>query len=170
MVANGSRTAQNCRITGNTIVAAHRHGIYQAKGSGTVITGNTILNHRIGATPAGSAYCAIVVSRSHGIVVSNNSVINSSDGVLEVSEDFGWPAYNVAVTGNVFRGAAGTTWWGSFVGIEPPTGNTGSSHVTFTGNTWYQNGTNFQAITLYEGKEITINANHFTMLGTTSYH
>jgi hypothetical protein len=100
-------SATNIRVYGNVIDNASRHGIYQGSGTNcnNVIETNQIINHRKTAFDA-TYKTAINCSRSTGVTIANNKVMNGYDGGLEVSHESSTALTggNVIVTGNSFSG------------------------------------------------------------------
>jgi hypothetical protein len=99
--------ATNIRVYGNVVDNASRHGIYQGSGTNcnNVIYGNQIVNHRASAFDA-TYKTAINCSRSSGVTIANNRVMNGYDGGLEVSHEnsTGLTGGDIIVTGNSFTG------------------------------------------------------------------
>lgn len=106
--------AENVTISGNLIERCGRHSIYQARTAKRVpgairIIANTIREHRKDTKTPGYPRCAISISRSSGVIVAHNQVIDGSGGGLEISADGGsndrpWPCDSIDVIGNQFFG------------------------------------------------------------------
>jgi hypothetical protein len=100
-------SATNIRVYGNVVDNASRHGIYQGSGTNcnNVIEANQIINHRSAVFDA-SYKTAINCSRSTGVTIANNKVMNGYDGGLEVSHEnsTALTGGDVIVTGNSFTG------------------------------------------------------------------
>ena len=99
--------ATNIRVYGNVVDNASRHGIYQGSGTNcnNVIEANQIVNHR--STVFDATYkTAISCSRSTGVTIANNKVMNGYDGGLEVSHEnaTALTGGDIIVTGNSFTG------------------------------------------------------------------
>lgn len=105
--------AELLTISGCLVERCGRHSIYQARTAkrtpGAIkIIGNTIRQHRPNPTQE-AMRTAIVVSRSCGVIVAHNQIIDGRGGGLEISavntgEDRPWPCDSVDVYGNQFFG------------------------------------------------------------------
>jgi len=164
--ASSSPTAAHVRITNNEISRAQRHAIYQGKGAGVVISGNTIRLHRTGQGVPGSALPAIVVSRSQDVVVSGNVIDSAQDGGISVESGATNPGRNVTITGNVISNGSGVAT-GIIIGSSDPATNGNTTDIVISGNTIYTTGVNNPHVYLYEGQRVSIVGNHSFMLGVT---
>jgi hypothetical protein len=99
--------ATNIRVYGNVVDNASRHGIYQGSGTNcnNVIEANQIVNHRSAVFDA-TYRTAISCTRSTGVTIANNKVMNGYDGGLEVSHEnaTALTGGDIIVTGNSFTG------------------------------------------------------------------
>lgn len=85
-LSNRSVLPSRIRVIGNTIVRAHRHAIYQARGSGVIITKNVILEHRRG-DEKGPVRSAVAIARSSDCVFSFNVIRGANGEAIGVDED-----------------------------------------------------------------------------------
>ena len=133
--SNGSGNPSNGRIIGNYISApSGRHDIYQARGRGVVISGNTSVNHR-NSIVGGVQRPAISVGRSQDIVVANNIIENPSDGAIDVfTDDAAFFARNITISGNVVRNPNG--FYALVIGTVSPAAAGDTSDVVVIGNTF----------------------------------
>lgn len=97
--------ASQIQVYDNIIDNASRHAIYQGAGvnCNNIITSNTILNHR--STVAAAVFrCAISCSRSTGVTITNNRIVDFYDGALEVAHETssGFDCSNILVSNNAF--------------------------------------------------------------------
>ena len=148
----------NVRILGNTIVDAGRHSIYQAKGRGVVVSGNTIRDHRLTgkAGQEGSLRPAIMLSRSYDVCCTGNVVVNSAGCAVGVDgTDGATESRNSTVTGNVFSGATDQCPI-MLVGQQSPATEGFPSHVVIADNVFERNDDDGSLIYLLDGKHIRI--------------
>lgn len=156
--------SQNVRIVNNTIVAAQRHSIYQAKGSGVVIANNTIRDHRLSVGDL-SLLSALVVSRSANVSVTGNVFLGSSDSSLSVGGVAGGTASrNITVTGNTFADSANAVPH-LVVGQQDPATEGFPTGVTISGNSFYSTSV-VEAIRIYSGKHVQISGNTIRNIST----
>jgi hypothetical protein len=164
--ANGSGNPSDLRIVNNLVSRAQRHGIYQAKGSGVVIAGNTVRLHRTGQSIGGSYFCALVCSRSTDCVIDNNIVDTPSDGGLEVSPVVGYASRGVVVSNNVMFGQVNPTPY-LLIGSSVPATDGFPEGLTFEGNWFYSNGINGNPVRIQAGKRMQFVNNHIYQLAVT---
>lgn len=168
--ANGSGDPSNLRIVNNTIARAHRHSIYQGKGRGVIISGNTILSNRDGDSGAAGPITAIAIARSSEIVVSGNVLDSCLDGSIGVEAGdiaSGYAnCFNVQVIGNTIKnplGANPVVHIGSTDAIEldatPATWDVKTEDITFAGNAIYQSSGTGVPLVIYQGKRIQVLGN-----------
>jgi hypothetical protein len=124
-------------ISGNRLERCGRHSIYQAKSPkgqpGQVsILNNKIFAHRGQIGDVGAIRCAIVVSRSNGVIVEGNQVEGGFGGALEISED-NWPCSTVLVRGNQFTGRKETVPY-IWIGKQEVPQGTPVENITLDGN------------------------------------
>ena len=135
--ACGADRPTGVRIIGNTVTDCDRHAIYQAKGRGVVIAGNTIRNHRSTAVRTrgeGSILPAINVGRSEGVVVTGNCVLDSAGGALYVGGTAGSAvSRDYTISGNVFQGSTDAVQLVT-IGQQDPAAEGSPDGVRFTGN------------------------------------
>lgn len=103
-VASSQTDRLDVEVTDNRITRTQRHAIYQARGSGVRIAGNTVGEHRQGVA-IGAIRPAIVVARSNDIEVVDNVVQAHADGGILVTAA-GVPTARIAVRGNTLVDAA----------------------------------------------------------------
>lgn len=106
--------AENVTISANLLERCGRHSIYQGRTAkrtpGAIkIIGNTIREHRKGTTTPNYPRCAISVTRSSGVLVAYNQVIDGYGGGLEIAADGEsterpWPCDSIDVRDNQFFG------------------------------------------------------------------
>lgn len=103
--------ATNVLISGNIIVACHRHSVYAARQQtssspehGVVITNNIIRDHRK-AISTGDVRPAIY-ARGYGVDISANTIIDYHDCAIgvQVGLDESAPAGNMKIRGNTLSG------------------------------------------------------------------
>jgi hypothetical protein len=164
--SNGNGTPSNLVIMGNRVDGAQRHSIYQARGSGVVITANRIYNHRNGVAD-GSVRPAINISRSQDIIVNGNTVRDFYDGAFYVDIDTGSPARNINVFGNEFnypKNAVSPIWIGYLTTISGVL----IEEVSFNNNHIIMDGFNVSPVSLNCGKRLNIKNNTVTILNNTT--
>ncbi len=150
------------RIVNNTISRAHRHSIYQGEGGGVVIEGNTIRLHRTGDAVAGSPLSAIVVARSHDVIVANNMIASAEDNGIDIASGTGLICYNVTVSGNVITNGSAVSGSlpGISIGTSNPAVNGGTIDITVIGNTIFTTGAVANPhIYIFEGTRLNIVGN-----------
>ncbi|HWB79978.1 MAG TPA: NosD domain-containing protein [Nannocystaceae bacterium] len=103
-VASSQSDPLDIEVTNNRITRTQRHAIYQARGQGVRIVGNTAGEHRQGVA-IGAIRPAIVVARSHDIAVVDNVVQSHADGGILVTAA-GVPTARIALLGNTLVDAA----------------------------------------------------------------
>jgi Right handed beta helix region len=165
--ANGSGNASQVKIIGNHIDSAHRHAIYQAKGSGVTIANNTIRLHRIGDTAAGSPRAAIECIRSTDVTISSNVIDSPNDAAIEAAPADGFPSRNITIVGNVISHATGV-WPEITLGSTGPALDGVGGDYTVEGNTIHDSGHNPPALGIQSGKRINIIGNFFYKLAVTN--
>jgi Pectate lyase superfamily protein len=159
--------AANVRIIGNTVVGAGRHAIYQAKGRGVVISGNTIERHRDTAR-TGDILSAINCARSVDVTITGNTVLSSAGGALYVGgPEGGLEAGDVTVAGNTFSGATDVVQLVT-IGQEDPTTEGVPDGVAFTGNRVQRTDGAGSCMSILNGRRVEVVGNLFRLTGTTA--
>lgn len=97
-VASAQSGWLDVEVIANRITRTQRHAIYQARGQGVRIVGNTIGEHREGVA-IGAIRPAIVVARSNDIEVVDNVLTAHADGGILVTAA-GVPTARIALRGN----------------------------------------------------------------------
>lgn len=108
-IAVDGERATHIRVIDNTIVRAHRHSIYQARGVGVVIARNTIRDHRRG-DEAGPYRSAIAIARSSDCTLSANVIENSvgeAIGIDQAEPERPTPTHDITIADNVILNTQG---------------------------------------------------------------
>jgi len=162
--SNGGRTPGAAIILGNTVVGAQRHSIYQSAGSGAMILGNHVVDHRSGVAD-GRLRAAIAVARSRDIFVAGNRLHRCADAALSVEPSESGAASSsgrVWVTGNVFLDNPGRDAWIGAEIVGPKTGRlekVAIEHNVFARPKDPINRT--ESIRIADGNLVTISDNYF---------
>lgn len=163
--SNGSGNASHVRIVNNIISRAQRHSIYQAKGSGVVIEGNTIRLHRTGQTLGGSPLSAIVCSRSTDVSIVGNTIDTYNDSAFEVSPAAGFNSRNVVFANNTLSNPVGAGTVDMIIGSSSPASDGFSEEILIANNSIYRSAIYPPSVVLYSGKRISLIGNNFYLVG-----
>ena len=165
--ANGSGNGSGVRIVNNIISRAHRHSIYQAKGSGAVISGNVSRLHRTGDALAGSPLSAIVCSRTTDTVIANNIVDTPNDSAIEISPDVGFASGGITYANNIAFGFVNTGGVTGLIGSSNPAAAGVTDGVRIVNNLFEVPAPSTALFTIYSGKRLQFLGNAFVYLGVT---
>jgi hypothetical protein len=168
--ANGSGNPSNGRIVDNFIEKAQRHSIYQARGSGVVISGNSIYNHR-DTVSDGSQRGALIVARSKDVAVDSNMVVDSYDGGIEVESGAGSECSNIVISNNVIRNTHNFS--AMTIGTDNPAVDGTCSDSVVSGNTIYHDNAvdaTFAGalVRIYTGHRLSFVGNQSSLIGAAS--
>lgn len=152
------------RIIGNTISRAHRISIYQARGSGVAIIGNTSKYHKIGEAVQGVG--AINIARSCHVVVSGNNLIGGADcGIAASTDSAGLIGYDIGIDNNTISDSVNTTGNDLVIGSTAPDVDGFMEQVSVTKNRIYRSVASTQAmLRINAGKRVLINGNQLYRL------
>ena len=151
----------------NEIDNAQRHSIYHAWGdnTGARIVSNHITNHRSSVANQ-TVTCAIVISRSSGVLLANNIIEGAYDCQLEISHVTvdNRNASDISIVNNQFLDRKNLVY-GVIVGEQSvPAGNS-TSHIIFDGNLFKSSYTNITG----NGDVIILNGTDITYRNNTHY-
>ncbi len=167
--ANASAVCSNGIIADNYIRGAQRHSIYQARGCGILIKGNTISLHRDGTGAPGSITAAIEVSRSRGVQVEGNVIYKPKDGAIDIYPDLASSMEKTSITviGNTIIDPIGATMAVNIGALTPVTEGV-LEGLIFSENQIYSSSIFIPLVTISSGKHLNFVNNSLYMLGTTS--
>lgn len=170
--AQAGAVSDGFKIIGNTIRGAQRHSIYHAMGTGSTISGNTILDHRA-TVGDGSLLTAIQIARSADVTVTGNTCSGGKDGCITIggigTGDGGTIGRNITVSGNVFTNPLDTTPM-VIIGQQSPVTEQFCEGFVFSNNVVYSALTT-TLMQIYTGKRGRIEGNLFeaaAVSGTTT--
>ncbi len=166
--SGSTASANNVRIVNNYIETAQRHSIYQANGSGVVISNNTIRLHRDGVSIGGNR-AAILVGRSSDVVVDGNTLDRPADGAITVSPGVTENSRNVVISNNVIFNPI--DFYAINIGGQDPANEGIVEYINIVGNSVFKDATtvgdNFAALIIHSGLRVHIVGNSFYILRST---
>ncbi len=157
-VASGQPDPIAAEIVGNTIRAAQRHAIYQARGTGAAIRNNRVLDHRV-AVANGALRPAIVIARAHDIEVVGNLVRGHADGGILVTTGTA-PTDDVTVVGNTLL-AARNAVPSIVVGSQDPSREGSPARVRIEANRVEHGDVRGEALRIYGADDLRVVDNVF---------
>lgn len=160
-------------VLNNTIVAAQRHSIYiSAPPVGSVagtpnpnafpVTGNVIINHRIGLAPDNKS--ALTIARTQNVVATDNFIFAPNDVAIGVLQDGAFDVWNITVSKNhiMLPTAGGTVI--ALGGQTAPTAPANQYDVNCEGNVVIIDGVNMNGIRIFGGNRVGVRNNNVTIL------
>jgi hypothetical protein len=166
--SNISANPTNARIVNNFIENASRHSIYVSSGSGVVISGNTIMDHRAD-TDGSLKRAAITIGRCRGTVVSGNSIVRPRSGAIAVfaDEDYDSETGAMVIDGNLIYNAFGFP--AISIGNPAPSTSGIVTELVISNNIVWNDvavmGTPYPILRIESGKRICVTGNSFAIVG-----
>jgi hypothetical protein len=109
VIEPGGATPTDIIIERNTFINNQRHALYLNQTRGVVVKGNTFYQHRNAYSGSATGRAALMISRLHGCVCSENLLIDCRDGAIAVDADSTNSVTDVQIIGNTIIGTVGTS-------------------------------------------------------------
>lgn len=102
-------TPTNIKVVGNTFINLRRHSLYLNQTRNTVVTNNVFYRHRYEYSGVSTGRATVALSRLHGCLFANNSLVDCADAGIVVDADSTNSCTDVQVISNQIIGMIGTS-------------------------------------------------------------